>query len=151
MQQDAYTEEEAWRQYRRMLGRSASRGMARKAEKGDLPGCAPVGYRNVRDGEKCWIELDERMAPLVRRVFQLAAEGDTSLRKILQIVTNEGLCSRNGKPLSVSSLHAMLNNPFYTGMLRYGGGLLPGNHPAIVDKFLFEQVQAALERRQRRR
>jgi hypothetical protein len=151
MQQPLHAQEESWIRYYAILGKRAGKAMAEKAQKGDLPGCAPVGYRNVRDGKKSWIEVDEETAPLIRLAFELAAKGEHSLRKILQIVTDKGLRSRNGKQLGVSSLHTLLTNPFYTGRLWFRGELLPGNHQPIIDEFLFGEVQAALDRRRCRR
>jgi site-specific DNA recombinase len=59
-------------------------------------------------------------------------------------VTDEGLRSRNGKPLGVSSLHAMLTNSFYTWKLRYGGELFFGNHQPVIDEALFASTQTVL-------
>jgi hypothetical protein len=35
----------------------------------------------------------------------------------------------------------MLQNPFYMGFVRYKGQLIPGKHPALVDRELFETAQ----------
>jgi site-specific DNA recombinase len=150
MQQVTGTEQETWQRYHEIFGRRASKAMAAKARSGDLPGCAPVGYRNVRDAGKSWVEIDEQMSLLIKRAFGLATEGSLSLRKILEIVTDEGLRSRNGKPMGVSALYAVLTNPFYTGRLRYKDKVLQGNQPPIIGEDLFMQVQRALNKRRRR-
>jgi|SRR5579871_725239 len=57
------------------IGRMAQRGMIAKAERGELPGRASFGYRNVRTTKGTHIEIDRQAAPLVRRAFHLAANG----------------------------------------------------------------------------
>lgn len=121
--------------------------MRTKAKAGIFPGCAPLGYRNAWDGGKKVIVVDEAMAPLVQEAFHLAAEGQLSLRKILEIMNQKGLRSRNGKLLNVSSLWSLLMNPFYTQWMRFQGELLRGTHPQLVDEELFQCVQQRLSRR----
>ena len=133
--------EELWNRYHRYFGTLVKRGMAHKAQQGDLPGCAPVGYLNKREGSRAYIVVDERMAPLVKESFALAAQGTLSLRKILAVMTEKGLRSRNGNPLGVAALCSILHNPFYVGKIRFKGELLPGNHTPIVTPGVFGSVQ----------
>ena len=48
---------------------------AAKVKNGNLPGCAPVGYLNKRDGDKTWIEIDPILGVLIQKTFKLAADG----------------------------------------------------------------------------
>ncbi len=48
------------------MSESTRRGMRSKAERGGLPGCAPVGYVNRRVGDRAWVEVDQVQGPLVR-------------------------------------------------------------------------------------
>src|SRR5215831_641490 len=43
------------------------------------------------------------------------------------------------------SLAALLRNRFYIGEVRYKGEVFPGEQPAILDRALFEAVQAKLD------
>ncbi len=94
--------------------------------------------------------VDEKLAPLVKEAFDLAAGGTLSLRKILEVLTGKGLVSRNSKAMGASALHALLTNPFYTGKLRYNGELLEGRHQPLVSSEVFERVQENLAKRRRR-
>ena len=125
-----------------------SEGMFQKVREGALPGCPPVGYRNGRCSHEPKIVVDGELAPLVQKAFCLASEGRFSLRKILKIVTDEGLVSRNGKSMGISAFCGTLRNPFYTGRMRYEGIVVAGNHEALVDDELFERV---IERMQKKR
>ncbi len=121
---------EAWKdEYHRQVSELSRQGMARKAERGILPCCAPVGYRNYRKK----IEVDPVLAPLVRESFERAASSDLPLRALLAEMTSKGLVSRSGKPLSVSAFWYMLGNPFYAGIVRWKGRLIQGSHEPLVD------------------
>lgn len=128
--------------------KSAMRAMAMR---GQLPGCAPVGYLNVTEGYKKKVIVDEVNARLVRLAFMTVATEEKPLRSVLQEMAVFGLCSRNGKTMGVSSFWGMLTNPFYMGLIRYKGEVVRGCHPAIVDKRLFSLVQLRLRERNRSR
>ena len=131
---------ERWREERRAeAGKLSSRGMEKKAATGTMPGCAPTGYRNV-NGK---IEIDLVLGPLVREAFERAATSDLPLRALLAEMTAKGLVSRNGKPMKVSAFWYMLKNPFYVGMIRWKGQLIPGRHEPLLSEGQFSKAQAA--------
>ena len=112
-------------------------GMLAKAERGILPGCAPLGYRNaIVDGERV-IVPDPETAPKVRRLFELASRKKMSLRKLAAEAERIGLRSRNGKPFGPSAMKAVLENPFYIGIVRFNKILIRGQHKALVDENAF--------------
>ncbi len=59
-------------------------------------------------------------------------------------MTERGLLSKNGKPLSPSNLHKLLTNPVYKGMIAWHGELFPGEHPALVSAEIWDRVQEVL-------
>jgi hypothetical protein len=132
--------EEWGRAYHERLGEMSRRGMTLKAEQGVLPGCAPVGYRNIRGG----IEVDPILAPLVQRAFARAATSRLPLRSLLAEMTERGLVSRSGRPMQIASFWYMLTNPFYSGRMRWKGRLLPGSHEPLISPELFAAVQERL-------
>lgn len=126
---------EAWKdEYCRRMGELSRQGMARKAASGVLPCCAPVGYRNYRKK----IEVDPVLAPLVRESFERAAISGLPLRALLAEMTAKGLVSRSGKPLKIGPFWYMLNNPFYTGTVRWKGRLIRGTHEPLISQELYE-------------
>jgi len=131
--------------YHRELGRRVSLALDAKARRGEWIGQAPTGYRNV--GGR--VEIDPVTGPLVAEAFRLAARKRSSLRQILDELTPKGLRSRNGKPMGPSALAALLQNPFYVGMIRYKGKLYEGEHEALVSPSLFDRAGRSLRRRRR--
>ncbi len=51
---------------------------------------------------------------------------------------------RGGQPYSKNTLHRLLRNPVYIGMIRYAGKLHPGKHPSIIPREIYDAVQALL-------
>src|SRR5262249_1573589 len=51
---------------------------------------------------------------------------------------------RGGRPFDRTSLHRLLTNVAYLGKSRYKNEVHAGEHPAIVDAQVFQQVQALL-------
>lgn len=130
--------------YQNYLTDRSKAAMRAKAEQGIFPGCAPLGYKNVKvDGQKT-ITLDLETAPKVKRLFELASKKKMSLRKLAIEAEKMGLRSRNGKTFGPSSLKGILENPFYIGALRYSDHLSQGAHRAIVNAELFARVQVRL-------
>ena len=50
----------------------------------------------------------------------------------------------HGRPFNKATLHGLLTNPLYIGKVRCADDLVEGQHNAIVDAQLFDEVQAAL-------
>ncbi len=143
--------DKALKDYYAACGALSSKAMAAKARRGDFPGCAPVGYRNVHTKEESkGVVIDEKLGPLVQETFVLAAKGIYSYRQLLKIMAEKGLVSRNGKALGPTALRNLLMNPFYVGKIRYKDELLPGNHQALIADRLYDHVQQQLESRARR-
>ena len=70
---------------------------------------------------------------------ELDAAGIRSKRRILADGTPFG-----GQKLSRGALYLMLQNRIYRGEITHKGNAYPGEHPAIVDEALWDQVQAIL-------
>ena len=49
-----------------------------------------------------------------------------------------------GQKLSRGALYLMLQNRIYRGEITHKGNAYPGEHPAIVEKPLWDEVQAVL-------
>ena len=70
---------------------------------------------------------------------ELDAAGIRSKQRILANGTPYG-----GQKLSRGALYLMLQNRIYRGEITHKGNAYPGEHPALVDKVLWDQVQAIL-------
>jgi hypothetical protein len=125
----------------------AKQAMTARVEAGECPGIAPLGYRNVVIDDRRTVEVDPTAAPLVIEAFHLAAQRKRSLRKIRTELGQRGLVGRNGKPIGVSSLQAVLTNPFYAGLIRHQDSVYRGVHKPLVSRSLFDRVHRSLFRR----
>lgn len=135
------------------------------ARNGQHTGGKPaLGYL-VKDGR---LEICEAEAEIVRRIFSEYASGK-SYREIIAGLNRDGLKTKRGNAFGSNSLHDLLHNEKYIGVLVYGGSpyredgtrnshqkpaetaiRIEDAIPAIIDKELFETVQKrmALNKRQ---
>jgi site-specific DNA recombinase len=143
----AFTLDELEERYHRVRSEIAKHAMTTRVEAGECPGRAPLGYRNVVvDGQRT-VAVDPAIAPLIVDAFRMAAQRKSSLRKIIAALHPRGLIGRGGKPVGVSSLQAILTNPFYAGFIRYGEKLYHGTHQPLISRTLFDRVHRNLFRR----
>lgn len=126
-----------------VLSEEARKGMLEKARQGIWPARAPYGYRNVirSDGKKV-VEVDPQLGPRIRQLFEEYATGQFSLKVVAKRARNNGLCYPNsGQPLAASTIHQILQNPFYMGEYDWHGVRYKGIHPALVTPELFAKIQ----------
>ncbi len=126
------------------LKEETSKGMQEKAEQGEFPDRAPLGYRNNKETHR--VDIDMERAPLVRRIFELYATDQYSLLTLSRRMIEEGLSSRAGNKLGVSHLHFLMNNPFYYGEFRWREKLYKGIHEPLISKGLWDQCRAVMKR-----
>ena len=134
------------------------------ARNGQHTGGKPaLGYQ-VEDGK---LVICEAEAAVVRRIFNEYAAG-LSYREIIAGLNRDGLKTKHGNSFGNNSLHDLLKNEKYIGVLVYGA--MPyredgtrNSHakdgsdvvriedaiPAIIDKKLFEQVQDKMKQNKR--
>ena len=98
--------------------------------------------------DRC-VELDVARAHLVTWAFYRYAEGDATIRTLLDELTARGLRTRAtpkwpSKPLTVTVLHKLLRNAYYKGEIHYRGVVYPGLHEPLVDPDTWQQVQDLL-------
>ncbi|MHB8512934.1 MAG: recombinase family protein [Actinomycetota bacterium] len=140
--------------YSQNLAQDASRGMEKKARMGGTPNKCSLGYRNVIldiDGRRIrTVEKDPVRAPIIQWAFEAYADEEWSLYDLLTEVNARGLRTRGTRrspehALYLSTLHAMLRNPYYTGVVSWKGVQYPGRHEPLVSEELFERVQQRLD------
>jgi site-specific DNA recombinase len=136
-------------------GADISYKMLQKARNGGTLGRSPLGYLNKRDQSEGRdigiVVIDPERGPLIRVAFELYASGDYTLEQLVAELTLRGLRSRPGRhpagPIVTSTLHKILQDPYYMGRVTYKGDEFPGRHEPLVTEELFDQVQSVMASR----
>ena len=143
------------------LSEDTKRGMRQNIAQG---GKAPIGYKKgrVMDGgrkERTKLELDEILAPVVQRIFQMGIDG-MGAKDIANTLNSEGIRTNFGKCWNKNLIYFIWGNERYTGtqlwnetsrsqgkktnpeeeIVRY-----PNSHPAIIDYETFYKMQEIRE------
>ena len=138
-------------QYILELRKNVKRGVDSKLAKGWKPNVASLGYLNEKE-EKTIVEDQERF-PLIRKMWDLMLTGTKSPPQILEIANQQwGFRTRKtkrlgGKELSRSGIYRIFTNPFYAGIISYGGKEYDGKHKAMITLSEFDRVQYLLGRK----
>jgi len=127
--------------YIRNLREETIKGINGRLKQGLYPFAAPIGYLNNGGGKPK--TPDPERAPMIRKMFELYASGEYSIRLLGAEMKTQGLRNLQGKPLSICGIETILNNPFYTGLIRLktSGKVYEGVHDPIVPPALFQLVQ----------
>jgi site-specific DNA recombinase len=130
--------------YSRNLREEAKKGIYGRLKQGFYPFRAPIGYT---DQGAAKLKLpDPVMAPLVQETFELYGAGKFPLMELTDHMYKRGLRNRRGGPVTLKGISTILNNPFYVGIMRIKKTSqdFSGNHVPLVNRDLFERVQALL-------
>lgn len=123
---------------------NVKRGIKAKCEMGWRPGVAPLGYINRTFGGVSDIIPDPERAETITEAFYKASQG-WSGRRIKDWLDEQNITTRSGKMVPVSSLLAMLINPFYYGEFQYpegpNGRWFKGAHKPLISRELWNEVQ----------
>lgn len=116
-----------------------------------MGGVPPLGYKP--DGRT--LKVVKREAEQVRTLFRLYLELGC-VRKLQSELEYRGIRSKRwqtrngrqmgGRVISRGSLYKILNNPIYIGQIRHREELHKGQHEAIIDESLWQDVQSQLAR-----
>lgn len=129
------------------LSEEVKKGQMEKIRQGWLPTKPPLGYQTTGEkGHKIHI-IDEEVAPLVKKMFELYASGNYSLKKLVEVMYEEGLRTKGGYKLVKSRLAKLLSDPFYCGAIRWNNEIYLGKQEALISKELLENVQNKLKRK----
>jgi site-specific DNA recombinase len=112
-------------------------------------GMVPLGYE-LKEGK---LFIREEEAKIVRLIFQRYLALGSVNRLVIEL-RNAGLktkvrqlstgATRGGVPFTQGPLFYMLRNRFYIGEVDFKGEILPGPQPPLLDRALFDAVQAKL-------
>lgn len=128
----------------RNLREETRKGFYGRLKQGFYPRAAPLGYLDQGGGKAKTI--DPVRGPLVRKAFDLYSTGNHCLETLEAEMHRLGLRSKKGGRVRRSSLSAMLNSPFYFGLIQLRGTkeTFLGIHEPLIAKALFDRVQRVL-------
>lgn len=129
--------------YSIQLSQNIRRGQLESAKKCQcVGGSVPLGY--TLDSDKHFV-IDPQTAPVVKKIFDLYAEGAT-ISEITGQLNEQGIRTIRKQLFTKNSLTKLLKNEKYIGVYTYKDIVrVEGGVPAIVDKSTFDRVQELLK------
>ncbi len=118
-----------------------------------MGGALPLGYDRHPDPLRRELIMNPVEAEVVRTLFRLYADlGNLRLVEIEaerrglrpKTLTSRTGRVRGGASFARGQLHHLLTNPVYIGRIRHKDQSYPGQHPAIIDDALWQEVQDKL-------
>lgn len=133
------------------------RGMSEAALRGRYLARPPLGYRIGQPKQPPSIVPEE--AEVVRQIFDWYVNGGLGIYAITKRLNSLGLKTSRGKPFEKRGVTYILQNPAYSGTLRWNRTenatnrikdksewiMADGNYPAIIPKDIFEAAQKRYE------
>jgi len=129
-------------------GINVKRGIRAKCEMGWRPGMPPIGYYNRAFNGIKDIVVDPDRGSVIKELFGRVAGNGDSGRTLKRWFDKDGLTTRSGKKVALSSVYLILKNPFYYGEFEYpigSGNWYKGAHTPLITKEIFDKVQKQLE------
>lgn len=131
--------------YSANLAQNTKRGMEGNALKCKHNGVSLFGYDLGDDG---YYRVNEQEGRAVREAYRMYLQG-AGMPEIVEML--EPYRTHRGGKLGMPHVSRMLRNEKYAGVYSFGGVRVEGGMPAIVSKGEFDDVQALLSSRTRRR
>jgi DNA invertase Pin-like site-specific DNA recombinase len=111
-----------------------------------MGGWAPLGYE-VRERK---LVVNEADAKLVRSIFQRFLKTGSATTLARELIA-ESVRNKYGKLIDKGILYKMLSNPVYVGVAVHKGVSYPGEHVGIIDRKVWDKVQARFQQNPRKR
>ncbi len=123
--------------YSDAISDNVKRALEQKLRRGEFPGKAPYGYKNIRHADgRADIIIDEYASCIVQKAFELYATGAFSMSLLCEKINKD-----YGLSWSKGYLDYVLKHEFYSGTMVWCSKSYPHRYPAIISTTLFEQVQ----------
>ena len=132
-------------------------GRLRRYREGYYSGSTPCKYGYDYNKEKKVLEINEKEAEVVRLVFKLYNEPDSSLLKVARNIRKLGCRTKTGKSFVAETVHDIIKSQMYTGVWhanKHGKKKLKPRDewievkvPKIIEKEEFEHSQRLLKQR----
>ena len=143
--------------YSQNLATEVKKGMGEKIKSGGTVGRAPIGYQNVRyvdekGREERTVITDPERAPLIKLAFEQYSTGEWTVADLADHLAACGLNTRAtpkipSQPVNLKTLHKVLVNPYYKGIVKYKGIEYQGSHEALISEETWDKVQSILASR----
>ena len=111
-----------------------------------MGGWAPLGYE-VKERKLVVNEVD---AKLVRSIFQRFLKTGSATTLARELIA-EDVRNKYGKLIDKGILYKMLSNPVYVGVAVHKGVSYPGEHVGIIDRKVWDKIQARFQQNPRKR
>ena len=132
---------------REVIGERIRDKVAASRKKGIwMGGWAPLGYE-VRDRKLIVNEVD---AKLVRSIFQRFIKVGSATTLARELIA-QNVRNKYSKLIDKGILYKLLRNPVYVGEAVHKGTSYPGEHVGIIDRRIWDKVQARLDENPRKR
>lgn len=131
------------------LSKNIRRGNQEAVLGGNWPSCPKLGYVRATDGSGRLVR-DPARFDVLQNAWSMRMAGQ-SMGEILEYLNSCGFRTpvfkcKGGKPLAVQRLYRMLSDPFYAGIIVYGGQRYAGAHEPMVDLATFDRVTGRNEK-----
>ncbi len=142
--------------YSQNLAAEVMKGMRQKAIQGGTVGRAPLGYlsvRTVQNGrDERTVEVDVERGYRITWAFHRYATGEVSMSQLADALNQQGMTTRatptrDAGTVTTRTVHLLLTNPYYKGVVTLNGAQYPGTHEALVDEATWADVQDVLAAR----
>ncbi len=130
--------------YSENLSSEILKGISGRLKQGKIPGPAPIGYMKADD---CNTIPDPAKAPLVKQLFKDYATGKYSVEAMVHRSREIGLTNKGNRKLDKNSVHRILRETFYYGLITRKTGVFQGIHEPLISKSLFDKVQFLLKKK----
>ena len=138
-------------EYSIKLSKDVKRGLRYRNKRGEISCMAPQGYLNSRDEDNRPIVIpDPERFHIIKGAFMRYLTGAYSVPELLSYLNND--CHYRskkrkqigGRPLGITSLHHMLENPFYMGKIKDFDNpeiMYDGNWEPMITEEQFYRIQ----------
>ncbi len=126
------------------IGERVYIGMEQKAKTngGILGFNIPYGY-DYSNGK---LKIKQNEAENVKNIFQNYLKGK-SMKKIAEELNIKNIPTKLNKTWGIQTVSLILKNPIYCGYLHWEDYLNPSDHPSIIDKNSFNNVQKLIQKK----
>lgn len=129
--------------YSAELAEKVIRGQTENAMKCKFNG-GSVTFGYYIDDEQHF-QIDEETAPYIIQIYNAYDSGMT-MKEIAEDLNSKGVSNVRGGRFRINIISKILSNRRYIGEYRFRDIVVPDGIPAIVDKDLFDRIQASLEK-----